>query len=1210
MNKRGYTGAASAVVIIMLLSSFLPAAVVADSNIKNTIKGYDKGVSWANVVPLKKIMFVNFDENSYLDDYAYLAAVPTTVFYDKTSGRLFSYPLLYYQDPYPVEEDKERSLNARQGIEYFMEDWMSYCNGELDGMTLINVPESKVKQWSSRNITTIKGSDPYSIASKIALHDWSYSDYAVVAVIKPEYEKPWMLTNGEKHGTLSPCEVTHKVLTVTLPDIGTAATWTPFEINDKVYKYMTAELKWPYKAIDYDLQVYDTQLGQVDNAMKDYKEHLMEGLREIVGSFIRHYGEWRVAVTAVPKKGVFSSDEKSNGFSITGFKELAETLKKQGEIHVTLYPGTMIKLPKTPFGCRDINLTLKWGNPNVRLGFTIVDPAETEICSTVTPAEIVSGENENLGNGEESLHIELLGETRDNENYSVCVFSIDSISTPIDFTLEYSWHEKYSKEEGDGFASAANGAVLASLLDAPLLYVDPSSMPMVTKDILYKLGVENIYLVNIGNHLKDDVRKELSKIARIEEYDTAGDTYNAIKEGAEENDVVFTTIDPWTYWYVTELKPAGEYHGALFIGPAAYIAAHHHTPVLIVDLHPRLSQAVTYHTHFWSSSYYRQHVDIPNSGNMALSSWQVYDFLRDHNLGELEKGKAAAQKQETIITVAGQYDIGIPWDRAFTGAGLNGRFMFSPVDTSYWIARNVFYPALIFQNPGMYKNKYWQGSESTTEGLGDSAFERIFNLFGRKKTFDLGLLNRLAPPLGSTLKITKPTREEEFQYPVLQTYDDYIYEFNAEASKHWNFKYERADGVTPGEEFSPDPIDDGIVKGKSGAYYPDLDETYTIPLYSERAGYGNVYSSSFDKIMENLNRGVLMWMVCAHGAHLQGGELKLWDPDSPYVVEENPWRVYETPLLYPGNLRELIKWFIYFAQGEKPSTLTNIMLPLHIMPHIGSTEHPDTLSINPQLRGINKLIKTLGIPYVDFWGATGIIIYRDRVLHPFKTLFRDKLPFIRVYEGDGKVIISPNSGSIYVCKWIPAFEFDDAMKNLHSCGVNAISCLPAGTYLHMTWVRHGVVYTIIDPWTTTDWSAVWQQMLIKLFAMGYTVGQAYERGMRAAGPEYVVGQFWWDRYQNVELFGDPDLRVFVPARDYSDTNHWEREDVQPLRWDGSSDLYVDGHMLFGATSYPHARQPPAITLIILAITIISILIVVGVTVVSIRGKKRKKEGKK
>ncbi|HEC87055.1 MAG TPA: hypothetical protein ENI49_04215, partial [Thermoplasmatales archaeon] len=169
---------------------FLTMPIVsADSNIRENIKGYDKGVSWKPVVPLKKVTFVNFDEDSYLDDYAYLAAVPTTVFYDKDAGRLFSYPLLFYQDPYPVKEDKERSLNARQGIDYFMEDWMSYCNGRLDGLTLINVDKNKVTQWPSRKVTEIKGDDPYSIAAEIALNDWSYSNKAVVAVIEKDFNR-------------------------------------------------------------------------------------------------------------------------------------------------------------------------------------------------------------------------------------------------------------------------------------------------------------------------------------------------------------------------------------------------------------------------------------------------------------------------------------------------------------------------------------------------------------------------------------------------------------------------------------------------------------------------------------------------------------------------------------------------------------------------------------------------------------------------------------------------------------------------------------------------------------------------------------------------------------------------------------------------------------------------------------------------------------
>ena len=143
-------------------------------------------------------------------------------------------------------------------------------------------------------------------------------------------------------------------------------------------------------------------------------------------------------------------------------------------------------------------------------------------------------------------------------------------------------------------ASATNGAVLASSLNAPLLYTSPSRLFDVTKDVLYKLGVENIHLVNLGEYLSDDVKDEIKDIGEIKsDYTKPKDVYDAIRDITDESDIIFTTIDPWDYWYINERKSAGEYPGALHIGPAAYLAAHHGSPVIVVDIHPRLSQATT-----------------------------------------------------------------------------------------------------------------------------------------------------------------------------------------------------------------------------------------------------------------------------------------------------------------------------------------------------------------------------------------------------------------------------------------------------------------------------------------------------------------------------------------------------------------------------------------------------------------------------------------
>jgi hypothetical protein len=51
------------IVLVLVCNSFFPLTVAAkDAGIN--IKGFDRGVSWKPVIPIKKVTFVNFDENS------------------------------------------------------------------------------------------------------------------------------------------------------------------------------------------------------------------------------------------------------------------------------------------------------------------------------------------------------------------------------------------------------------------------------------------------------------------------------------------------------------------------------------------------------------------------------------------------------------------------------------------------------------------------------------------------------------------------------------------------------------------------------------------------------------------------------------------------------------------------------------------------------------------------------------------------------------------------------------------------------------------------------------------------------------------------------------------------------------------------------------------------------------------------------------------
>jgi len=107
--------------------------------------------------------------------------------------------------------------------------------------------------------------------------------------------------------------------------------------------------------------------------------------------------------------------------------------------------------------------------------------------------------------------------------------------------------------------------------------------------------------------------------------------------------------------------------------------------------------------------------------------------------------------------------------------------------------------------------------------------------------------------------------------------------------------------------------------------------------------------------------------------------------------------------------------------------------------------------------------------------------------------------------------------------------------------------------------------------------------------MGDTIGEAYEKGMRACGPEYLVNHWWWDTWENVVFFGDPDLRPFVPGTTYSDANHWDRPSYLPY----SQDFNAEGHMPFGATSHPHKITPsPWAHYIWLLVVIAAIVVIV------------------
>ncbi len=1196
------------IIFIMFLGAILSPAIADSSRIY--VNSFERGVSWKPYIPLKRTTFVQFDNESYTDDYAFLAAIPTSVFYDKNNDQIFSNPLLFYQEEYKSDKLKERTLNAYQGIEYFMEDWMSYCNGYLDLMTLINVPKNKLdSNWRAKNYATIEGTDSCDIASQIALQDWSYTEDAVIAVIeeKPD-EKPDNITMGTRTGSIEYKEILQKHFEVpqtnekypiynefTVPNgykFIKVRSWYPCFYVDVGIPGFEGLINMSIPAGDRDIQVYCDYKGQWMMAGISSAWNAKSGMDvDKTSAYVYNSGKWSVAVTDVPTKSAifdsFKPTENSidSGIEIqkhrTGFLfshgrygsliDVLKNLRKVTyQIDVEMYPGVIVDIPETPpYGCRNAYFELTWDNPSVDLGFSLIGPSGEEVLSTREPGVsskcTFPGESEAIAvptGTVNDLRVERLGECLPGEKYSICVFAMNDIKTTTDFTIEYSWEQNFSRKEGDCLASATQGSVLASLLNAPLLYTTSSEVSDYTIDTLYKLGVEHIYIIDLGEYLSLNAKDQLKNIGKIEQHFTEYDKiYAHIREITDSNDVIFSTIDPFSYWYIGDLEVAGEMPGSISIGPAAYIAAHHGSPVLITDNHPELSASVVWHNELW-----RRHPDgytkLPTVSEMYLTGTRVYDFLKSHGFDE--------EGEETIITLAGQFDIGLPWDRVFVGKGKPGRFIGSPTDLSVWVSKTVFYPQIVFENPAL-KN---------TNG---------YDLINGSSSKRRPILSR-----GSIgLKITKPSQEESFTYPVLDTFVCYNHKFNTRASKYWGFKYACADGDIPGETSSEERIDDGVmvaVNGEQGAFLADMSGSEVQPFYLRQGGYDPVFSTNFEANIYNLNQGVLLWLINTHGGPIDGGILMFWDveganpnegagypaiPFSGYNKETNPWRGYE--------------WLM--GSTYEPDTMTS---EIHgLLP---------ALAGNPNPRGIRIFSTALD------WAAAKRPI-RDIVSRI------SNLPILRFFAPewlkdtqdyyDG-VIITVLLGR-FGTSWYNGTQFDDALGNIHSTGISSVACLPAGKYLHLTMMRHGAVFQIMDPWATSWYSDVWQNGVPRGIALGQTIGEIYSEGISKVGILYISEppQWWWDQAENVCLYGDPDLRIWVPSTEYSIDNHWTSEEVESVRYDEEEGLFIDGHNPFGAEIYPNAKDPLSLLEQILWIVVIVAVVTLIIFAAIILVKKKR-----
>lgn len=236
--------------------------------------------------------------------------------------------------------------------------------------------------------------------------------------------------------------------------------------------------------------------------------------------------------------------------------------------------------------------------------------------------------------------------------------------------------------------SAANAAIYASLKNAPLLYVERTTIPESTSIALKTLGVKTVYLVDPYNIVSTSVKNGLKSAGySVVAINSIADLVDAISQISSINHLVVSFGD-----------------NGLF-APATLLAAYHNGFVILFENNDgkksiNLDKATW--GRMWYSEYYEGYSGLcedyryPHFYWMQWLSDAFYDWLDVYGLDEKDLDYS------TII--APTSDVPTLLERAILGGVYPGRLPArDQVEASAMVSRAITYNAVVFENPG--KNK-------------------------------------------------------------------------------------------------------------------------------------------------------------------------------------------------------------------------------------------------------------------------------------------------------------------------------------------------------------------------------------------------------------------------------------------------------------------------------------------------------------------------
>ncbi|MFX0097772.1 MAG: pre-peptidase C-terminal domain-containing protein, partial [Candidatus Hodarchaeota archaeon] len=627
------------------------------------------------------------DKNSYSDEFAYIAAIPMSVFHD-TSGGVFTSPLLF--------SDMDANSKA------LLSDWKEYSDiygGISQAIAVGNMTQkeqdSVQRLVDKRVFPMLIGEDIYDLTTRMALFDWNKPRKVVLAVV------------GEPSRPL--------IMGYSLPNIA----FSNVQTNTTSFSNFTMPFSWNNKTIPIRenvgwLEIYVDWNGDsvLSHSLIDPTGFYIDNTTSFTANYTRSYGDQKL-VSIIPAV-------VNGSWSICIFNESINTPHENYTVTVKKSPGMRYSI-EVPNATEWLNVSLNWDNPYEDVDLFLINPEGRLVEWSVTTNTVFPSEGVSIPYPQAGNWTVLVSWWRGTG--SLNVYGDYRISTFDENLTNY-------------IESASNAAVIASLRNIPLLYVEPHELRNVTKDALEFMGVNEIILVDIANMSSQDVLSSLSDIAGVTHLANSSAIFSLIESIGSSEDIVLTV-------------PAGPEGG--YFAPAALISAYQGARALL------LSET--------------------NSSNLAEGAWKVYEMRIASNLKSVEShpayfegsyleervphyhsmvevadtfGQWLIEKggigNETLTVVAPSSRIRYTFDRAVVGRFVVGRFPVEFPELDSLVCRSILYNALVSANPGRLTAlstyyAYVHGANFTDNaGITHNIYEKD-DSFALMSNYGLDLLN-------------------------------------------------------------------------------------------------------------------------------------------------------------------------------------------------------------------------------------------------------------------------------------------------------------------------------------------------------------------------------------------------------------------------------------------------------------------------------------